>query len=171
MKEVSNLKLQIDDSYHLTIPVLRSKLRRLKRKFDIEIAAVDYLQIMRGTGRNQSGNEKCTEISNGMMGIAKELNIPIIMVSQLSRDLEKRPISNRRPIMSDLRDSGAIEQDAHVIIFPYRHFVYSGKSEDEGFAELIIAKQRNGPCGVQIEVNFDGPTTHFFEGEKRDERF
>lgn len=168
---ITSLPLYIDDSYRLTIPILRSKLRRLLRKYEIKVAAIDYLQIMTSDSKGKSTTESTTELSHGIMGLAKELNIAIIVLAQLSRGPENRPLDQRRPTPSDLRDSGAIENDAHLIVFPYRNYFYTKNEDEKNNAELIIAKQRNGPSGVHVDVYFDGETTNFRDKNKEDEIF
>ncbi len=144
----------IDDTPGITIHEVRSKARRLKQEHDMGLLVIDYLQLMSGGGKTQSREQEISEISRGLKGIAKELHIPVIALSQLNRSLESR--TDKRPIMSDLRESGAIEQDADVIMFIYRDWVYKQRTMDEGEAdeelkrkaEIIVAKQRNGPTGT-----------------------
>ena len=125
---------------------LRAKARRLKADKGIDIIFVDYLQLLHTPGRVESRQQEISYISRSLKALAKELNIPVIALSQLSRAVESR--TDHRPIMSDLRESGAIEQDADVVLFIYRKFVYSKSEEDEGLGELIVAKHRNGPTGT-----------------------
>lgn len=139
----------VDDTPSLTVSEIRSRARRLQRKENIELIVIDYMQLIRGSGKN-FGNATAvmTEISSGLKAMAKELDVPVIALSQLNRSLESR--TDKRPIMSDLRDSGSIEQDADVIIFIYRDEVHN-KADDnpaKGTAEVIIAKQRTGPTGT-----------------------
>ena len=149
--ELSEATIFIDDTPSITVLEMRAKTRRLKTEHDIGLVVVDYLQLMRGRG--DSREQEISEISRSLKAMAKELNIPVMALSQLNRSLENRP--NKRPQLSDLRESGAIEQDADVILFIYRDEIYN-KAEDNpkrGIAEVIIGKQRNGPTGT-IELAF-----------------
>ena len=137
--------IYIDDSASLNILELRAKARKLKSEKDIDILFVDYLQLLNQEGRSESRQQEISFISRSLKALAKELDIPIVALSQLSRAVESR--SEHRPIMSDLRESGAIEQDADVILFIYRKYVYSKDELDKGEAEIIVAKHRNGPTG------------------------
>ena len=145
---LSSSKLIIDDSSDLSISVLRSKARKYKLEYNIDVIMIDYLQLMSGSGqgRNDSRQQEISEISRSLKGLARELNIPVIALSQLSRAVESRP--NKRPMLSDLRESGAIEQDADVVMFIYRDDYYNQDSERKGISEINIAKQRNGPIGT-----------------------
>ncbi len=138
-------RLIIDDSSNLTPSAMRAKIRRASRRFGKpSLIMADYLQLMRSPGQENRANE-ISEISRSLKGIAKEFDCPFMALSQLNRDLERRP--NKRPVNADLRDSGAIEQDADLIIFVYRDEVYNKDSEFKGIAELIVGKHRNGPVG------------------------
>ena len=141
---ISNAPLYIDDSPALTPLQVRARARRLHRKEPIGLIVVDYIQLMRGRGENQ--NLRVSDISQSLKALAKELHVPVIALSQLSRDVEKRP--NKRPMMSDLRDSGSIEQDADVIVMVYRDAVYNPDEADISAAELIVTKQRGGTTGT-----------------------
>ena len=143
--------IYLDDSPALTVLELRAKARRLKAEKDIGMIVVDYLQLMQGTRGVESRQQEISVISRSLKALAKELSIPVIAISQLSRAVEQR--TNKQPLLSDLRESGAIEQDADVVIFLYRPWVYSREDEDEGKAEIIVAKQRNGPTG-SIQASF-----------------
>ena len=143
--------IYIDDSASLNILELRAKARKLKSEKDVDILIVDYLQLLNQDGRSENRQQEISFISRSLKALAKELNIPIIALSQLSRAVESR--SEHRPIMSDLRESGAIEQDADIILFIYRKYVYSRDELDKGLAEIIIAKHRNGPTG-SLEIAF-----------------
>lgn len=156
---LANVPLFIDDTPALTPTELRSRARRLAREHkQLGLIMVDYLQLMQGSGRGENRATEISEISRGLKALAKELKVPVMALSQLNRSLEQRP--NKRPIMSDLRESGAIEQDADVIIFIYRDEVYNEESEHKGSAEIIIGKQRNGPIGT-IRLTFRGEFTRF----------
>src|SRR5262245_30404060 len=135
----------VDDSPGLTITQLRAKCRRLKQKHDVKMVVLDYLQLMAAGGRIENRQQEISTISRGLKGIARELNVPVIALSQLNRDVENR--DDHRPRMSDLRESGAIEQDADVIVLLHREEYYKPTEANAGLAQLIIAKQRNGPTG------------------------
>lgn len=143
---VGRSKLIIDDTPAISIAELRSKCRKFKMEQDIRMVIIDYLQLMSGNARTDSRQQEVSEISRSLKALARELNIPVIALSQLSRAVEQRP--DHRPMLSDLRESGAIEQDADVVMFIYRDDYYNKDSEKKGIAEIIIAKQRNGPIGT-----------------------
>ncbi len=148
---LSEAKIFIDDTPGLNIMEIRAKARRLKSDKKIDILIIDYMQLINGVDKTESRQQEISLISRSLKALAKELDIPVIALSQLSRAPEAR--TNHRPIMSDLRESGAIEQDADIVLFVYRKFVYSRSEEDRGVGELIISKHRNGPTG-SIEVAF-----------------
>ena len=151
--------LFIDDTPAISISALRAKARRLKREKDVQLIIIDYLQLMQGDGKTENRVQEISQISRGLKSLAKELNIPIIALSQLSRKLEERP--NKRPQLSDLRESGAIEQDADVVMFVFREEVYKENDPElKGVAEIIIAKQRNGPIG-KVTLTFLKEYTRF----------
>ena len=159
IKMLSDAKIFIDDTPALSPDELRSKARRFKREHDLGLIVVDYLQLMQVGGNSQENRtNEISEISRGLKALAKELNVPVVALSQLNRGLETR--TDKRPQMSDLRDSGAIEQDADVIMFIYRDEYYKKDSDDKGLAEIIIAKQRNGPTGM-AKLRFFGEYTRF----------
>ena len=144
---VTRSPLFIDDSSSLTIMEMRAKARRLKAEHGLSLLIVDYLQLMSGYGRVENRVQEISGISRGLKGLAKELEVPIIALSQLSRAPEQRQ-GDHRPQLSDLRESGSIEQDADVVLFIYREEVYKQDEENAGKADLIISKQRNGPIGT-----------------------
>ena len=143
---IGRSRLIIDDTPGITVPELRSKCRKMKLENDISMVIIDYLQLMSGSGRSDSRQQEISEISRSLKALARELNMPVIALSQLSRAVEQRP--DHRPMLSDLRESGAIEQDADVVMFIYRDEYYNKDSEKKDIAEIIIAKQRNGPTGT-----------------------
>ncbi|HIR87790.1 MAG TPA: replicative DNA helicase [Candidatus Fimimorpha faecalis] len=145
---IANSKLIIDDTPGISIGELRSKCRKYKLEFDLKVVIIDYLQLMSGSGTRASDNrqQEISEISRSLKALARELQVPVIALSQLSRACESR--TDHRPMLSDLRESGAIEQDADVVMFLYRDEYYNKDSEMKNIAEVIIAKQRNGPIGT-----------------------
>ncbi len=147
---IANSRLIIDDTPGITLPVLRSRCRKLKMEHDIRIVIIDYLQLMSGDNKysNASRQQEISDISRGLKALARELNVPVVALSQLSRAVEQRP--DHRPMLSDLRESGAIEQDADVVMFLYREGYYNRdlSEAEQRVAEIIIAKQRNGPIGT-----------------------
>ncbi|MDN3519312.1 replicative DNA helicase [Aquisalimonas lutea] len=158
MSLLSEAKLFIDDSPGLSPQEMRARARRLKREHGLSMIVVDYLQLMQLPGFKENRTAEISQISRGLKAMAKELDVPVVALSQLNRSLEQRP--NKRPVMSDLRESGAIEQDADVIVFIYRDEVYNEDSPDKGTAEIIIGKQRNGPIGT-CRLTFLGQYTRF----------
>ncbi len=144
---IGKSKLIIDDTPGISIPELRSKCRKYKLEHDLQMVIIDYLQLMSGSGRStDSRQQEISDISRSLKALARELKVPVIALSQLSRAVEQRP--DHRPMLSDLRESGAIEQDADVVMFIYRDDYYNKDSDRKGIAEIIIAKQRNGPIGT-----------------------
>lgn len=143
---IGKSKLIIDDTPGISVSELRSKCRKYKLEQDLKLIIIDYLQLMSGSGRSDSRQQEISDISRALKGLARELNVPVIALSQLSRQVEQRP--DHRPMLSDLRESGAIEQDADVVMFIYRDDYYNKDTEDKNIAEIIIAKQRNGPIGT-----------------------
>lgn len=150
--------LFIDETGSLSPNDLRARARRLAMKEKIKLIVVDYIQLMQVPGTRENRTNEISEISRGMKALAKELAIPVIVLSQLNRGVEQR--DNKRPRMSDLRESGGIEQDADLVVFIYRDEVYNPNTDKKGKAEIIIAKQRNGPLGT-VEVDFHGQYTRF----------
>ena len=144
---IAKSKLIIDDTA-TTLAEIRSKCRKYKQTYGIELVVIDYLQLMSGSEsrRNESRQQEISDISRSLKALARELNVPVIALSQLSRAVEQRP--DHRPMLSDLRESGAIEQDADVVMFIYRDDYYHKDTEKKDIAEIIIAKQRNGPIGT-----------------------
>ncbi len=155
---LSETDIFIDDTPALTPLELRARCRRLKREKNLGLVVVDYLQLMQVPGTGENRATEISEISRSLKALAKELKVPVIALSQLNRSLEQRP--DKRPVMSDLRESGAIEQDADVILFIYRDEVYNENTEHKGKAEIIIGKQRNGPIG-KVVLTFLGQYTRF----------
>jgi len=149
--------IYISDQARLTSLEIRAQARRLKAKYGIGLVVVDYLQLMRDS-KAKSREQEIARISGDMKALAKELNIPVLALSQLNREVERRP--NKRPVLSDLRESGSLEQDADVVMFLYRDQVYRADSPDKGIAELRIAKQRNGATGL-IRLTYRGEFTRF----------
>lgn len=143
---IGRSKLIIDDTPGISIPELRSKCRKYKLEHDLKLIIIDYLQLMSGSGRTESKQQEISDISRSLKGLARELNVPVVALSQLSRQVEHR--TDHRPMLSDLRESGAIEQDADVVMFIYRDDYYNKDTPDKNIAEIIIAKQRNGPIGT-----------------------
>lgn len=146
MGRLAEAPLFIDDTPSITLMEIRSKCRRMKQRNDLDLVIVDYLQLMQSHRRVENRQQEVSEFSRGLKMLAKELDVPVIALSQLSRQPETR--SDKRPQLSDLRESGALEQDADVVSFIYREEVYEENSDQRGIAELIIAKHRNGPTGV-----------------------
>lgn len=161
MAKLNSAPIHVDETPALTAIELRARARRMWRQFDgLGLIVVDYLQLMSSAGGSKGENRatEISEISRSLKALAKELKCPVLALSQLNRSLEQRP--NKRPVMSDLRESGAIEQDADVILFVYRDEVYNPESPDAGVAEVIIGKQRNGPIGT-VKLSFQGQFTKF----------
>jgi replicative DNA helicase len=159
IKMLKETKIFIDDTPGVSPEILRSKARRLKREHDLGLIVIDYLQLMSVPGNSENRATEISEISRSLKGLAKELGVPVIALSQLNRSLETR--TDKRPVMADLRESGAIEQDADVIVFIYRDEYYNkDSSPDKGLAEIIIGKQRNGPTG-SLKLKFFGEYTRF----------
>ena len=144
---IGNSRLIIDDTPSISISELRSKCRKFKLEHGLDMIIIDYLQLMTGSKKNQDNRQQeVAEISRSLKGLARELNVPVIALSQLSRAVESR--TDKRPMLSDLRESGSIEQDADVVMFIYRDEYYNKDTTDKGITEIIIAKQRNGPVGT-----------------------
>jgi replicative DNA helicase len=160
---MKNARMFIDDTPALSPMELRARARRLKRSEDLGLIVIDYLQLMQVPGSKENRATEISEISRSLKATAKELKVPVIALSQLNRSVEQRP--DKRPMMSDLRESGSIEQDADVVMFIYRDEYYNRESPDKGLAQIIIAKQRNGPTG-DFKLRFFGQYTRFDNFER-----
>ena len=158
LRRLCETKVYIDDSAAVSVMEMRAKCRRLKAEHGLDLLIIDYLQLMAGRGRIESRQQEVSQISRDLKGLAKELDIPVVALSQLSRAPEQR--SEHKPQLSDLRESGAIEQDSDLVCFIYREEVYNPTDENQGTAELIIGKQRNGPTGV-VQLAFLKEFTRF----------
>ncbi len=158
--ELDEAKIFIDDTPSLSIMELRTKARRLKMKHNVKLLIIDYLQLLTVDQKTENRTQEIATISRSLKSLAKELQVPIIALSQLSRSLESR--MDKRPLLSDLRESGSIEQDADLVFFIYRDVVYHPETENPNMAEIIVGKQRNGPIGT-VNVLFDGALTKFFD--------
>jgi len=158
MEVLGGARIFIDDSASIGVLEMRAKARRLKAEHGLDLIIIDYIQLMQGRGRFENRVTELASISRGLKGLAKELGVPVVVLSQLSRAPEQRP--NKRPQLSDLRESGALEQDADVVIMIFREDMYEATEENQGVAELIIAKQRNGPTGT-VRLAFIREYTRF----------
>ena len=166
---LSAAQIYIDDTAGITAMEMRSRARRLKAEHGLDLIVVDYLQLMQGSGkRNLSGDrqQEVSEISRSLKALARELNVPIIALSQLSRSVESRQV--KRPMLSDLRESGSLEQDADIAMFLYREDYYNPETENKNITELIVAKHRNGPVGT-VNLFFHKQFTKFVSLAKREE--
>lgn len=155
--------LIIDDTPGISVTELRSKCRKFKLEHNLGLVIIDYLQLMSASGRSESRQQEISEISRSLKALAREINCPVIALSQLSRAVEKR--DDKRPMLSDLRESGAIEQDADVVMFIYRDEYYNKESPEAGITEIIIAKQRNGPTGT-VKLGWQAEYTKFVNLER-----
>ena len=158
MSTLTQARIFIDDTASIGVLEMRAKARRLKAEHGLDLLIIDYIQLMQGRGRFENRVTELASISRGLKGLAKELSVPVVVLSQLSRAPENRP--NKRPQLSDLRESGALEQDADVVIMIYREDMYEATEENQGVAELIMAKQRNGPTG-SVKLAFIREYTRF----------
>jgi replicative DNA helicase len=156
--QMSEARIFIDETPGLSPMDLRARARRVKREHGLDLVVVDYLQLMQVPGNKENRTTEISEISRGLKALAKELECPVIALSQLNRGVEQR--TDKRPVMSDLRESGAIEQDADLILFIYREEVYNQDTPRKGIADIAIAKQRNGPIG-DFPLTFVGRYTKF----------
>ncbi len=163
-RELAEAQLFIDDSPALSVLDVRARARRLAAEQPLGLIIIDYMQLMQGRSGTESRQLEVSEISRGLKALAKEINAPIIALSQLSRAVESR--TDKRPLLSDLRESGSIEQDADVVMFIYRDVVYNPESDDPRQTEILIRKQRNGPIG-EIFLDFEGQYTRFFNRSSR----
>jgi replicative DNA helicase len=154
----------IDDTPGASALELRSKARRLHAEVGIDLVVVDYLQLMRGDFRSENRVQEISSISRALKALARELNVPVLALSQLSRGVESR--TDKRPILSDLRESGALEQDADVVMFIYRDELYNENTERKNLADIIVAKHRNGPTGT-VTLYFKKELAQFLEAEVR----
>ena len=160
MGRLAEMRMHIDDSAGAGVLEMRAKSRRLKAEHGLDLLIIDYLQLMQGRGRFENRTQELASISRALKQLAKELNVPVVALSQLSRAPESRARTDRRPQLSDLRESGALEQDADVVMFIYREEMYERTPENEGIAEIIIGKQRNGPTGM-VRLAFLKEQTRF----------
>lgn len=158
--ELSKYSLHIDDTAAISLIELKAKLRRLKMEEGLDLVVIDYLQLMTTGERIENRVQEISQISRALKAIAKELDVPVLALSQLSRALEQRP--DKRPKLSDLRESGAIEQDADIVMFLYRDYVYNKETENPNLAEVIVSKHRNGPIGV-VNLIWKDEYTRFFD--------
>ncbi len=163
MGVLSEAPIFIDDTPGLSALELRTKARRLQMESGLDLIVVDYLQLMHGKSQENRVQE-VSEISRALKGVARELNVPVIALSQLSRAVESRP--DKRPMLSDLRDSGSIEQDSDVVLFIYRDDYYDKDSEKKNIAEILVRKHRNGPVG-EVDLYFQPEQTRFRNLTKR----
>lgn len=173
--KLSDAPIYIDDQPAISVLELRAKARRMKTQHDIKLIVLDYMQLMQGPARSENRQQEISEISRSLKALARELSVPLIAISQLNRAVEQR--TDRRPQLSDLRESGAIEQDADLVLFLFREEVYNRTDDNKGAAEVIIAKQRNGPT-ANLKLTFIGEYMRFenqsskyeeFEKEEQDE--
>lgn len=161
---IGNSSLIIDDTSSISVSELRSKCRKLKLERNLGLVIIDYLQLMTSNKRVESRQQEISEISRSLKALAREINVPVIALSQLSRAVEQRP--DKRPMLSDLRESGAIEQDADVVMFIYRDDYYNHDTEEPGVSEIIIGKQRNGPTGT-IKLAYQAQHMKFVNRDNR----
>lgn len=164
--KLATMKIVIDDSPGITVGELRSKCRRIKQEFGLDMVMIDYLQLIHSNARTSSRQEEVSHISRNLKGLARELDVPVIALSQLSRAVEQRP--EKKPMMSDIRESGSIEQDADVVAFLYREDYYDPETENQNTVEIIIGKQRSGPVGT-VTLSFIKEYSKFENFSPRDE--
>lgn len=164
MGSLSNAEIYIDDTPGIRIAEMRAKCRRLKQERGLGMILIDYLQLIQGDGRQDNRQQEVSEISRSLKALARELEVPVIALSQLSRSVEQR--QDKRPMMSDIRESGSIEQDADIVAFLYRDDYYDKETENKNIIEIIIAKQRNGPVGT-VQLAFAKEFSKFVNLERR----
>jgi replicative DNA helicase len=165
MGSLSNAGIYIDDTPGIRVGEIRSKCRRLKQEGGLGMILIDYLQLIQGNGRSgENRQQEVSEISRALKALARELEVPVIALSQLSRGVEQR--QDKRPMMSDIRESGSIEQDADIVAFLYREDYYEKDTENQNIIEIIIAKQRNGPVGI-VQLAFVKEYNKFVNLERR----
>jgi replicative DNA helicase len=160
---LSEAKMFIDDSPNVSALEIRAKTRRIQAEYGLGLIVIDYLQLMQSRGRTESRQQEVSEISRSLKALARELSVPVVALSQLSRAVEMR--QNKRPSLADLRESGSLEQDADLVCFLYREDYYEPETEKKGITELIIAKHRNGPIGT-IDLLFQKEFSKFVGLEK-----
>lgn len=165
--DIGNSNLIIDDTPSISVQELRSKCRKYKLEHGLDIVMIDYLQLMTGSGKVESHQQEISQISRSLKALARELNVPVVALSQLSRAVEGRP--DKRPMLSDLRESGAIEQDADMVMFIYRDDYYNKETTEAGISEIILAKQRNGPVG-KVKLSWLAEYTKFANLEIRNKQ-
>jgi replicative DNA helicase len=158
LAELAELPIAIEDTAGQTVAELRAKARRLQAKGGLDLLIVDYIQLLQGANAREGRVQEVSAISRGLANLARELDVPLLALSQLSRNVEGR--ATHVPMLSDLRDSGSLEQDASVVMFIYREELYDRESDKQGIAEIHIAKHRQGPTGV-VPLRFDAATTRF----------
>jgi replicative DNA helicase len=156
----------IDDTPGITVMEMRAKARRIQAEHGLDLILIDYLQLMQGSGNTESRQQEVSKISRSLKGLGRELSVPVVSLSQLSRAVEQR--NDKHPQLSDLRASGSIEQDADVVAFIYRDEYYNPDTEKKGITEIIVGKQRNGPVGT-VELAFQKEYTKFVDLSKREE--
>ncbi|MBR6712227.1 MAG: replicative DNA helicase, partial [Selenomonadaceae bacterium] len=163
---LGSLKLFVDDTMGITLPEIKMKSRRVKREHGLDLIVIDYLQLMQSSKRYKGDRvQEVSELSRGIKGLARDLDVPVLALSQLSRGVEYR--ADKRPMLSDLRESGSIEQDADIVMFIYRDDYYDRESEKQGLAEVIVAKNRNGATGA-VGLQFDKARLKFTEPTRPD---
>ncbi len=161
---LADLPIYIDDTPSISTTQLRTKARRLDSEFGLDLVIIDYLQLMVGDSRSENRVQEVSGISRGLKGLARELNLPVVAASQLSRAVEQR--TDKHPVLADLRESGSLEQDADVVMFIYRDELYNPETEQQHIAEIMVSKHRNGPTGV-VQLFFQKRLALFLDAETR----